>query len=750
LSKVCCIAIFCALLPLLAGSSRGVSESSAAFDYPPARRGTATDNFHGVAVHDFYRWLEDSSSDETKNWISQEDLLVQRFVQQETSRPQIEHRMKELFDYDLYTAPGINPPVVKRKDRVFFVRVKAGESEPVLLVRDANHVRELFEAGSRYGGQRFRLVRFDPSPDGRFLVCGVSEDQSNWLTYHIISADSGKEIGSLSGGHTTGSIIAWTVDSKGFFYTRFGKTTGSNGESSVKHPEIFYHALTDEQSQDKEIYAREDKPGWLYSYSVSGDGHYLVLEAREGSARAGVVMVKDIEDANSMVRPLIPDSNADYSFLGSDGNRFYFYSDLNAPKGRVVAVNLSSSEIKEVVPEGMEPIAGRSSVGGNAIGMFNRRLLLMYLRDGAPFLRIFDLQGRLQGEVTLPAGGSIWGGFSGSPDDPKVFYQYLGLTDPSSIYELDVRSGKSTSFLASKGKFDPENYVIRRVFFKSQDGTRIPMFVAHRRGLRRDGKRPAWLYAYGAFGWVSFVWYQPHMLAWMDLGGVFAVPAIRGGGEYGESWHIAGTKENKQNAINDYLAAAKWLIKNNYTSHQLLVANGGSASAALAAAAVQQHPELFGASIIDRPILDMIRFDRFTAGSYWSPEFGSPSVPGEFRALYSYSPYHHAPESGCYPPMLVMSGDKDQVAVPAHAYKFVAKSQAEQRCSNPVMLKVMWGAGHNFGVTPEQNVDSFTNALTFLAHVLKLKVHFPNLRMSTPVGAAKYKQERDKGNTPQR
>ncbi|MGH7602353.1 MAG: prolyl oligopeptidase family serine peptidase, partial [bacterium] len=292
---------------------------------------------------------------------------------------------------------------------------------------------------------------------------------------------------------------------------------------------------------------------------------------------------------------------------------------------------------------------------------------------------------------------------------------------PSSIHVLNVATGKSSRFRRSELKLDPDRFEAKQVFYQSQDGTRVPMFVAHQKGLPLNGGNPALLYGYGAFGWSSFLWYQPQIIAWIEMGGVYAVAGIRGGGEYGEAWHEAGTKHNKKNSLDDYLAAAEWLIANQYTSPAKLVANGGSASGALAGAAVMQRPDLFGASIIDRPALDMLRFEKFTTAGHWVHEFGSTEKPDEFKTLLAHSPYHHIKPGRCYPPALIMVGDRDQVAVPLHAYKFVAALQAAQNCVSPVLLKMMWGAGHNFGAAPAQIIDSFTDEMAFLIAALNMQ-----------------------------
>jgi prolyl oligopeptidase len=306
-----------------------------------------------------------------------------------------------------------------------------------------------------------------------------------------------------------------------------------------------------------------------------------------------------------------------------------------------------------------------------------------------------------------------------------VFYQFLGFNDPSTIFRWNVVTGQTALFQRAALNFDRSRYVVKQVFYTSKDGTRIPMFLLHRRDLKLDGNAPAFLYGYGGMGWISFTWFRPDRLVWLEMGGVYAQPSLRGGGEYGADWHRAGLKQHKQTVIDDYLAAAEWLVKNKYTSASKLVANGGSLSGPLAGAAIQQRPDLFGAAVIDIPVLDLLRFDQFTGGAYWQPELGSPADPQEFQALRAYSPVHNAKPGQCYPPALVMAGELDQTAPPLHAHKFVAAMQAAQGCAQPILLKTMRGTGHSQGSTPAQIADSFTDELSFLTRALKLRAPAP-------------------------
>lgn len=688
-------------------------------DYPQARRVAQADIYHGIEVSDPYRWMEEMNSEETLAWVKAQDELLKNFTGNLDNRDAIHKRISELARFESYTPP------TKESGRYFFIKSESGTSKPVLYVQQGPRAepRILLDTVARFKDMDVTLRGFAPSPDGRLVLCGISKNQSRWIEQILIDAGSGAVIHeAIQGTHNLAGGASWNRDSKGFFYNYFEKPAGTSEQKAVVgSPKILYHALG--QSKDLLVYAPEAKPNLLLTHTVSDDGRYLIIAASEGSSNKNIILYKDIRSLDSPIKTLIGEADANYTFLGNEDNRFWFYTDLDAPRGRIIAIDITKADRinwKEVVSQHRESIAANSTVGGNALGMYGNRFLLMYVKDNNPLLRVFDKRGRLQQEISLPVGGLIWGGFSGRQHDPEVFYRFLGITDQGSIYRLDVETGKVTVFRRPELKFDRNGIVVKQVFYQSKDGTRVPMFIAHKEGIKLDGSNPTYMYGYGAFGWVSFLWYQPLRLAWIEMGGVYAIPGIRGGGEYGEEWHQAGMKLNKQNSIDDYLAAAEWLIKTRYTSPERLVANGGSASAALAAAAIIQRPDLFGAAVIDIPLLDLIRYERFTGASYFAPEFGSPADKEEFSALYAYSPYHNLKKSKCYPPTLIMVGSQDQTAVPLHAYKFTAAMQEAQGCDNPVLMKIMWGAGHNFGATLEQTADSFTDELAFLYRVLKI------------------------------
>jgi prolyl oligopeptidase len=682
--------------------------------YPPARVEEVVETQHGVAVPDPYRWMENLESEETRRWIGAEEALFRSFVGAVPGREEIRRRILELSNRELYLAP------VEAGGRYFLTRITSTGAPAGLWVQDGPNAapRRLLDPKSR--GESASVGGFVPSPDGRFVAYTIGEGQSRWLSIRLMNAASGEDlpIPPLPT-HAIAGSPAWTSDSRAFFFVRFERAPGSKEDTAPPvRPTVRRFSVG--ETRESLAYEPPAEPGLLVGFNVSDDGRYLVLSLRDGSSSKNRVLLHDLGGRGG-ARPLMPEADANYTYLGSRGDRFWFFTDRDAPRGRVVALEASRPQPahwKNVVPEAAEPVAASSAVGGNALGMFAKHILLVYLKDGRPRLRVFDADGRLRAEPELPAGGQIWGGFSGSPGDPEVFYRFLGLTHASTTYRLDLATYQTSVFSRSESTLRSGEIAVEQVFYKSADGTRVPMFLAHRKDFRRDGRSPAFMYGYGAFGWVSFLWYQPFVLSWLELGGVYALPGIRGGGEYGEHWHRAGVGRAKQKSIDDYLAAAEWLVANRYTSRSGLVANGGSASGGITAAAILQRPELFGAAIIDRPVLDMLRFDRFSQAAYWLPEFGSPRDPGDFAALRAWSPYHNVKKGRCYPPMLVMTGERDQVAVPLHAYKFTAALQAAQGCAKPVLLQVVRGAGHNFGATPEQTADTWADETAFLMRVL--------------------------------
>ncbi|MCI0490816.1 MAG: prolyl oligopeptidase family serine peptidase [Blastocatellia bacterium] len=700
------------LLPFsLAGAQKKI-------DYPVTKRVDQVDTFHGVTVADPYRWLEEMDSDETRAWARAQDDLAESFLKSLPAREAFRERIASISKYDLYSAP------VRARGRYFFTKSLDGVGNNALLyAQDGPNAEPRLVLDPRPDDLKLRAFQHDfyPSNDGRFVACSLVRGQSRWRQMKIIGADGQAQPDLLTGIHAISNNIAWSKDDEGFFYVRFEEPkAGEEMKAAVNARGIYYHRLGSKQSEDRLVYSRPNQRGWIFTPYVTDDGRYLIIDARNGGSSKNHILYSDLTLPKGEAIELFKDDAA-HTFLGSRGTRFFFYTDREAPRGRIVAVDIDSPyRMTTVVSESKEPIAGGSLVGGNAVGMFGSRFAAMYLSEASPLIRIFDIGGRLQQTLKLPEGSSVWGGFSGTRSGDEIFYALLTLTSPRTIYRLDLRTGKASVFRRAELNFKESDFAIKQVFYQSKDGTRVPMFLAHKKGIKLDGSNPALMYGYGAFGWNSFLFYQPQVLAWMEMGGIYALPRIRGGGEYGADWHNQGMKLKEQNSIDDFIAAARWLIANKYTSASKLVANGGSASGALVGAAIIQRPELFGAALIDIPVLDMLRYERFGAARTWTQEFGSVENADEFKALLSYSPYHNLKPGRCYPPTLIRVGERDETATPLHGYKFAAAMQAAQGCASPVLLKVIWGAGHNLGATDEQVIESRADELAFLALALRL------------------------------
>ncbi len=695
-------------------------------DYPDARRDSQVDVYHGVEVADPYRWLEEATSPPVRAWVDSQEKLFASYLDAERVAA-LEHRIEALGETGANTsvpmfAGGRYFYTVREPDqRLAVIYARRGLEGRGVTILDPN---VLLAENLRVGG-------FSLSPQGRYLVYRVVKNGTRWGELRIRDLKSSRTLPETLDG-VSGAATVWKTDESGFFYVDYGRTAHLTSGEKEALARLRFHAIGSDADDDPVAFARPRNPSALFGLTAPGDGRDLALAVYEGTADANRLFIAD-PDAESFELVELPGGGEHaYQFLGRRGDRLFLYTNHSAPNGRIIAVDrrrLLAPPV-EIVAEGKEVLAGGSSVGGNAMTMVGERLVLLYRRGNLAMLRVFSLDGRLERELPLPAG---WIGSGLVADDSvpgEVWYSFNGFVEPSSVYRLDLETGKTRRFGQRELPIDPADYALEHVFYRSQDGTEVPLFVARKKSTARDGKSPVFMYGYGFAGWVAVPWYQPHILAWLEMGGTFAVPGIRGGGEYGDAWRDAGIRLNRQNAIDDYIAAAEWLIQERYTSAGKVVANGWSASGSLAAAAVLQRPELFGAGLIGIPSLDMLRYHRFTAISGWTRGYGSADDPQEFKVLHGYSPYHQVTgepspsrTAFCAPPILVTVGEKDEVTPPFHGYKFVAalQHQRRERCASPALLKIVRGAGHGFGTTPEQSRRTYAEELSFLAQVLKLR-----------------------------
>lgn len=696
--------------------------------YPPTEKIEFSEILHGQTIQDPYRWLEEMTSAKVKEWVSSQDKLLKQTLHDNDIRPRIEKRIGELRLFSSYTSP------IQMGKHYYYTKTEATKSRAVLYSQKelTGKAVAIFDPEKSFSDTLRQIhtlsggnsLGYEPSPDGQKMILSLSDGRSRWYSLHVYDLPSMKEsfVDSLVGIHNLSGAPQWSGDNSGFYYVKYDLPAKGDNllKATAKNPIVYFHKLGTRQSSDVRVFKMELPGNWIYGLEVTGDGRYLIIDVRDGTKNENAILVKSLQSA-SPIRPLLDNNDGNYTFLGSKADDFFFYTNHQAPRGRIIGINLLSNKRYEIVPQANETISGGSAVGGNALGFYGNRFVITYIKDGVPLLRGFDITGKSLYSASLPIDGSVWGGFVGNERSQEVFFNFLGFTSPSSIYKIDASTGVYELFKQAEIPFNSDNYTTKQVFYTSKDGTKVPMFISHRKDLKLDGTNPGLMYAYGAGGWISFLWYQEHLLAWLEMGGIYAQPSIRGGGEYGEDWHAAGVRHNRQNAVDDYHAAAEYLISNKYTSPELLAANGGSLSSALAGTVVMQRPELFGAMILDRPVLDMLRFTQFTNGSAWVNDLGDPEVKEDFKTLYSMSPYHLIQPGQCYPPSLVMVGDKDQVTSPAHAYKFTAALQQSSACANRVLLKMMWGVGHSFGNTPAETIDSRTDEIAFLVKVFKMK-----------------------------
>jgi len=655
-------------------------------------------------------WMEESSP-RRDAWVKSQNEEAERRL----SNPESKAAEKRILKYSDYVSSRSLHPV----DGGWLVLQSwAGTPRSSLAFRDANGVdRHLAgeKLDSKTATDGWTVQSFDAAPDGKAVLVHLTPKDSRWAKFQLIDIASGKVTLELEGDVHSYSSTSWAPDSSSFAVSFFEK----DGDAPTRSRLEIVNAKTGARVPIfGPIAGSKVKSKLLYPYFAADSGT-LFVEAQEGGESELYVLSADYKSA----RKLSSGSGA-WRFLGSRGGRLWAYTNDGAPNGRFVRFDRLDGGTAPVtiIPEGRGSIAAGSTVGGNAYGMFGNRIIYKYDEDAAPSIVIADEDGKQIARSAIPPSGSTWGGFSGHPLTPTAYYDILGLSEPATSYSIDLNNGRQSLLSTTKLPFGPDQFVAYRTFVPGPDGARIPLLVAHRKGLAMDRPHPLILYGYGAFGWVGFLWYQPQVIDWLlEDDGIFAVAGIRGGGEFGESWHQAGMARNRQTAINDYVAVSKYLIDQKLTSSKLLVANGTSLAASTVGAAVNQHPELYGAVWLDYPLLDLMRYPHFLSAQYFVPELGSPDDPDDAAVLRRLSPLHNLRSDVCYPPILVRPGEHDASVTPIHAYKYAAAFQATTKCKSPLVLDVMEGAGHNYGETPAAAARNHALGLEFLRQSLGLR-----------------------------
>jgi prolyl oligopeptidase len=701
---------FCLFFMLLTTMITNVSAQS--IQYPKTKKVEQVDDYHGIKVVDPYRWLEDANSQETKAWIEEQNKITRAYLDSIPQRDKIRKRLTELWNYEKYSAP------FKRGDKYFYLKNDGLQNQSVLYVADSlqNEGRILLDPNKLSPDGTISLTGFAVSEDGKLLAYGLSSGGSDWQEWRVRNVDTGEDLSDVIK-WVKFSGVSWTKDGKGFFYSRYpepDEKTKLAGQNF--YHKLYYHKVGTSQSEDKLIYERPDHKEWGFGGEVTEDGMYLIINVWKDTDPRNLIFYKDLTKQDSRVVELISEFENDYRFLGNDGKIFYFLTDYQAPRKRIIAINIENPDRKnwrEVIPQVDETIADANLVGNY--------IIVSYLKDAYTQTKLYDLSGKFIREVKYPTIGTA-SGFYGRRNDTETFYTFTSFAVPPTIYRYNLATGVSEVFRQPSVKFNPEEIEVKQVFYRSKDGTRVPMFIVHKKGIRLDGNNPTLLYGYGGFNISLTPSFSVSRIVWLEMGGVFAMPNLRGGGEYGEEWHRAGTKLKKQNVFDDFIAAAEWLINNKYTSPKKLAISGGSNGGLLVGAVLNQRPELFGAALPAVGVMDMLRFHKFTIGWAWTSEYGSPDNPDEFKAIYAYSPLHNIKKGTKYPAVLITTADHDDRVVPAHSFKYAATLQEAQAGTAPILIRIETRAGHGAGKPTSKQIDEQADIYAFLIKNLEIKV----------------------------
>ena len=696
---------------VLAAALCALEAANLKMNYPPARRSDQVDDLHGARVADPYRWLENPDSPESKAWVAAENELTAGYLRKIPARARIEKRLTELWNFERYTT------FFKAGGRYFYQHNDGLQNQNVLFKVDAvnGRGRELLDPNTLSKDGTVALSGLAVSDDGKRLAYSISRSGSDWQEWRVRDIESGRDLPDTIV-WSKFSNAGWSADSAGFYYQRFPEPNAKTTLTGVnQEAKLYYHALGEPQASDRLIYERPDHKDWNFDGASTEDGRYLILQVTRGAEEKNLVFYRDLQTPGAKTVELVSAFEDAYTFLGNQGPVFYFRTTAGATRGRVIAIDVNRPERgnwREIVAERAEKLDDARMAGG--------MLVLSYLKDAYSAARIYKLDGSFVRDVALPAiGTAAWSG--ARLTDTELFYSFTTFTEPAAIYRYDLKTGSNDLVRRSKLSFEPSAYETHQVFYNSKDGTRIPMFLVYKKGLERNGANPTYLYGYGGFNISLTPVFSVPVLEWMERGGLYAMPNLRGGGEYGESWHEAGTKQHKQNVFDDFIAAAEWLIANRYTSTPKLAIGGGSNGGLLIGACLNQRPDLFGAALPAVGVMDMLRFHKFTIGWAWTVDYGSPDNAEDFKALRAYSPLHNIRTGAKYPATLVTTADHDDRVVSGHSFKYAAALQHAQEGPAPVLIRIETKAGHGAGKPTSKSIEEAADRWAFLAQALHMQ-----------------------------
>ena len=676
--------------------------------YPKTRRVDQVDDYFGTKVPDPYRWLEDPDSTDTKQWVQDENKITFGYLEKIPAREQIKARMTKLMNYERYSVP------FHEGGRYFYSKNNGLQNQNVWYWTDSlkGTPQVLIDPNTLSSDGTVAISGLSVSHDGKLLAYSISGAGSDWQEWHVRDIATGKDLSDVLK-WVKFSGASWSGDNGGIYYSRYEEPNQATMMKATNYfQKLYFHKIGTPQSEDKLVYETPEHKDWQFHGHVTDDGKYLIVSISQGTDPKNRVYYKDLA-ADGPVVKLLDDFDASYGFIDNDGPVFWFHTNLDAPRSKVIAIDTRKAERanwKTVIPEGKDALEG--------VNIVNDKFIAIYLKDAHSDIRLYDLGGKLVKSIELPGLGNS-AGFGGKRTDKETFYSYTSFTTPATVYRYDMVSQKSEVYRQPKVDFDPTAFETRQVFYTSKDGTRVPMFITSKKGIKLDGSNPTYLYGYGGFDISLTPSFSVANLVWMEMGGVYAQANLRGGGEYGEEWHLAGTKLRKQNVFDDFIGAAEWLIANKYTSTPKLAIGGRSNGGLLIGACMTQRPELFGATLPGVGVMDMLRFQKFTIGWAWTSDYGSSeSSPEEFKALYAYSPLHNIKPGVKYPPTLIVTADHDDRVYPAHSFKFAATMQEDQAGDAPILIRIETRAGHGAGKPITKSIEELTDEFAFLVKSL--------------------------------
>ncbi|MBI5762009.1 MAG: S9 family peptidase [Planctomycetes bacterium] len=705
-----CVSVI-ALVAFVGCSQQSVSQfPSTRLVYPRAKKVEQIDDLHGTKIADPYRWMEDLDSPDLAKWVAEENKVTFGYLNEIPSREKIRSRLTKVWNYERYMPP------FKDGGRYFISKNDGLQNQNVVYTMKTldDSPSVLLDPNKLSADGTVALGGYFVSDDGKYVCYAVSEAGSDWQQFRVRDIETGKDTDDMIK-WSKFSGAAWTKDGKGFFYSRYDEPKDQNMMSGVNYfQKLYYHKIGTPQAEDELIYKRDDQKEWGFGGGVTEDGKYLVISVSKGTERKNRVFYKDLQTKDAKVVELLNEFDAEYDFIENDGTTFYFKTDYSAPRGRVIAIDITKPERKnwkELIPQSKDTMQG--------VGIINDKFVVSYLKDAYTQVKVYELGGKFIRDVDLPGFGTA-SGFSGKKKDTETFYSYTGFATPATVYRYDLTTGKSSVYKKPTVDFNSDDYVTRQVFYSSKDGTQIPMFITHRKDVKLDGNNPTYLYGYGGFNIPITPTFSPSNLVWMEMGGVFAVANLRGGGEYGKEWHDAGRLKKKQNVFDDFISAGEWLIANKYTSKEKLAIGGGSNGGLLVGACITQRPDLFAAAVPAVGVMDMLRFHKFTIGWGWTSDYGSPDNPEDFKVLRTYSPLHNIKTGTVYPATMITTGDHDDRVVPSHSFKFAATLQEAHAGKAPVLIRVDVRAGHGAGKPTSKKIEEETDKWGFLVRNLKV------------------------------